>query len=29
TPLFESKGWHVAFGPIDESTLQHLFGGDK
>ncbi|ENA0665212.1 helicase, partial [Enterobacter roggenkampii] len=29
TALFENKGWHVAFGPIDENTLQHLSGGDK
>lgn len=29
TALFASKGWHVAFGPIDENTLQHLSGGDK
>ncbi|HAJ4486575.1 TPA: DEAD/DEAH box helicase, partial [Escherichia coli] len=28
-PLFTTRGWHVAFGPIDENTLQHLSGGDK
>ncbi|WP_436718753.1 hypothetical protein, partial [Escherichia coli] len=28
-PLFTTRGWHVAFGPIDEYTLQNLSGGDK
>ncbi|EPY9268960.1 hypothetical protein ACXHWO_004841, partial [Escherichia coli] len=28
-PLFTTRGWHIAFGPIDENTLQHLSGGDK
>lgn len=27
--FFENKGWHVAFGPIDENTLQHLSRGEK